>query len=417
MLRQTRSSLTDAAMVTFEDWVLPPGAKIAKGANRGNRHSYCYPNGSEVVLCGLDDVTRLMSSEYDMIYIQELIEVREDDYELILTRLRGQAMPYRQLLSDTNPGAPTHWIKKRQSISLKPTTHEDNPIFYDHATGTWTELGLEYLGTLDTMTGHRKARMRWGEWVAAEGSRFPDLDEKVHQFDFRKKWPQGIPNGYHIILGLDYGLRAPYCCLWIAIDYDGNLWVFREDYKPGFQATEQATRVVDLTRSNEQIRYVYADPSIWSAKPNYEGQTDERSTADYYEEIFGQDDRFGPLLRGFNKSRRHALDTLDALFGRDNGFPDLYIDVRCTHLWQELTEAVWDSRGKLEIREDIDPSCADHAITALYYAVHTWLEKPEMEEQWKPPTPSEMVAIRTAEQNEKMLEAFLRRGKQRWRRF
>ncbi len=233
------------------------------------------------------------------------------------------------------------------------------------------------------MTGHRLARMRYGRWVIAEGARFNNLVDKPyteggHRFRFYEEWPNGLPSSFNIILGIDWGTRAPYCCLWIAIDFDGNPWVFREDYRPGLTSDIQGREIVKLTKDNERIRYAYADPSCWNKRKTQEGSV-QKSDAEYYEAAFNSDslNRFGPLIKGYNESRRIALGTIDSLLNKGNGYPDIRIEEGCVNLWKELTEAVWDSRGLNDKKEDIDPSCSDHALTSLYYALHTYYDSAE----------------------------------------
>src|SRR6185503_15522316 len=70
MVRKTRASLTDSAMVTYEERVLPEASPIKHGPDRSHRHSYKYSNGSEIVLGGLsntEDINKVMSMEYDVI--------------------------------------------------------------------------------------------------------------------------------------------------------------------------------------------------------------------------------------------------------------------------------------------------------------------------------------------------------------
>ena len=85
----------------------------------------------------------------------------EDDWESLTTRLRNGAMPYQQLLADTNPDAPTHWLKRRCDAGrtlLLESRHEDNP-----------SVTADYLARLDRLTGARLWRLRHGRWVSAEG--------------------------------------------------------------------------------------------------------------------------------------------------------------------------------------------------------------------------------------------------------
>lgn len=376
VLRKTRTSLTDTGMVTWEDKVCPPGSPIVGDGSRAHKHGYTFPNGSEIVLGGLDKVSKIMSGEYDLIYVQEATEIAESEWETLMTRLRNNKLHYQQIIGDCNPDAPTHWINNREGLTRIKSRHEDNPTLYNLKSGTWTQNGAEYIETLERLSGHRRDRLRYGLWVAPEGARFPNLDSKVHQFDMSETFPHGLPSTYRVILGLDYGLRAPYCALWTAIDHDANLWVFREDYQAGITADIQAQRFVSMTGMNEKIYTVYADPACWAQFPGHTGPS-QKCTADFYEDAISKDSRFGGLVPGFNKSRRLAFDTIDALLNRGNDYPNIYFERKaCPNIWRELTEAIWDAKGT---KEDIDPSCDDHAITAGYYGWHTFIQgSPEL---------------------------------------
>src|SRR4030095_14017673 len=54
VVRQTRESLSEAALVTFEEKVLPAWSPLKDGPRRNFRQAYHYPNRSEVVVGGLD---------------------------------------------------------------------------------------------------------------------------------------------------------------------------------------------------------------------------------------------------------------------------------------------------------------------------------------------------------------------------
>ena len=107
IIRKTRESLSEAALVTYEDKVLPERSPIAEGPRRNFRQVYTYPNGSQIVVGGLDKPGKVMSTEYDMIYVQEAVELDLVDWLALTTRLRNNVMPYQQLIADCNPDAPT----------------------------------------------------------------------------------------------------------------------------------------------------------------------------------------------------------------------------------------------------------------------------------------------------------------------
>ena len=57
-------------------------------------------------------IVEIMSSEYDVIYVQEATELVEDDWEALTTRLRNGKVTFQQLMADCNPGPPQHWLNR-----------------------------------------------------------------------------------------------------------------------------------------------------------------------------------------------------------------------------------------------------------------------------------------------------------------
>lgn len=229
IVRKTRESLTESGLVTLEQKVMGPGHPVARGAQRRIRQSYTYPNGSVIVVGGMDKASKIMSTEYDLIYVQECIELHEPDWEALLTRLRNGRLPYQQILADTNPDTPTHWIKQRAAagkLHLFDSRHEDNPRLYDADApggGRWTEEGRKYLALLDQLTGPRYQRLRRGLWVQAEGAVYDTFDRNIHVVDGRllpPEWPR--------YLSIDFGYVNAFVCLWGAVDPDGRLWIYKQ---------------------------------------------------------------------------------------------------------------------------------------------------------------------------------------------
>src|SRR5690349_10064849 len=67
--RQTKHSLAQTILQTFDDDVLPIGYCAPYSGKREYRQTYDYRNGSQIVLTGLDDLTKLLSGEYDLIVV------------------------------------------------------------------------------------------------------------------------------------------------------------------------------------------------------------------------------------------------------------------------------------------------------------------------------------------------------------
>jgi phage terminase large subunit len=110
--RKTRVALTESVLERFEREVLPADGMqhLARGARRNHRSSYIYPNGSEIVLAGTDDPERIGSTTWDLIYINEAIELEEEMWETLGARLDrpGSDPRFGYLIADTNPGDPSH---------------------------------------------------------------------------------------------------------------------------------------------------------------------------------------------------------------------------------------------------------------------------------------------------------------------
>lgn len=229
LVRKTRESLNESVLTTYEEKVLPDGSPLLNGAQRKFRTSYNYPNGSRLVLGGMDKPTKIMSTEFDIIGTFETTELNEEDFENLTTRLRNHVMPYQQIIADCNPDIPQHWLNnrpKKTGMLRLLSRHEDNPAFYDHKMGTWTEFGLKYLAKLDRLSGARRLRLRMGVWAAAEGLIYEGFDQAVHvipSFD--------IPSNWRRIRAVDFGYNEPFCCQWWAMDpSNGNLYRYREIY-------------------------------------------------------------------------------------------------------------------------------------------------------------------------------------------
>lgn len=245
IVRKTRKSLTDSALVTFEERVLPEASPVKAGPKRDQRHSYRYPNGSEIVIGGMDDPDKVMSMEFDMVYVQEARDILESEWEALRARCRWGAMPYWQMLGDTNPDAPRHWIKLRShrgSLKLLASRHTDNPTF------TSARQAI-----LDGLTGVRRARLRDGLWVAAEGIIYEGWDSAQHLLDYR-----GLPADWPRYLAIDFGFTNPLVCQWWACDPDGRLYRYRELYRSQL-LVEDAAHEIRRHSGGESIRAIVCD--------------------------------------------------------------------------------------------------------------------------------------------------------------
>ena len=259
IVRATRKSLTESGLVTFEEHVVPGKPPWVTNQKRRVRQSYELPNGSEIIVGGLDDTAKFMSTEFDWIYVQEAREIEEADWEDLTSRLRNGRLPFQMMIGDTNPDGPTHWIPTRAAsgkLRLIESRHEDNPVLYDERAGAYTKAGAVYLGRLDNLTGVRKLRLRDGKWVGAENMVYEDWDPAVHVVDRFE-----IPATWRRLRAVDFGFTNPFACLWGAVDEDGRLYVYREVYGTQRLVRDWAHVVSELTAS-EPIDWTITDHDV-----------------------------------------------------------------------------------------------------------------------------------------------------------
>jgi phage terminase large subunit len=150
-------------MVTFEKQVAPEGAvRLWQG------EEYRHTNGSKIHVFGLDDPERLKSAELDLIYVQEVSELEQTEWELLTTRAtgRGGTMPYQQAIADLNPREPGWWLYEREAAGKTTflfARHAHNPT-----------ITPERLAPLEALTGYLRDRLLLGLRVAAEGQYFTE---------------------------------------------------------------------------------------------------------------------------------------------------------------------------------------------------------------------------------------------------
>lgn len=231
VVRKTRTSIYTSVLRTYKTVI---GAAAKGGGSPvtffgGEKPEWAdYPNGSRVFFGGMDDPGKVLSSERDFIYVNQAEELTLADWETLTTRCTGRAAnaPYSQIFGDCNPGAPTHWILHRDSLTLLESRHEDNPTLFGDD-GAITDRGRRTLEILDNLTGTRRQRLRFGRWVQAEGVVYEEWDRAVHL------WGDPLPAFKRYVASVDWGFTNPGVLLVFGIDGDGRMFLVREHYRSG----------------------------------------------------------------------------------------------------------------------------------------------------------------------------------------
>jgi phage terminase large subunit len=350
ILRKTAVSLGSTALVTYREHVakeaLASGEVRYYGGSAQEAASYRYGNGSVIVIGGMDKATRIMSSEYDVAYVQEATELTEDDWEAITTRLRNGAVSFQQIMADCNPDAPHHWLKQRcdrGATTLIYCRHEDNPRLYDATADVWTPEGSSYIARLDALTGVRYERLRAGKWAAAEGLIFDTFDPAVHLHK-----PIGHPpDSWTRWWVVDFGFTNPFVWQAWAEDPDGRLYLYREIYRTQVLVEDHARAIIAATTTQHgrepRPRDVICDHDA-EGRATLESKLGLSTTAAHKSVLEGIE-AVKARLKVQADGKPRLFICRDALVERDAALAEAKRPV-CTQ--DEVLEYVWDDKTRKE---------------------------------------------------------------------
>ena len=402
LTRLERTRITRGVLVTFERDVIPPGHPCRRGAKRAGRHSYELPNGSEFIVQGAADIEGLKSQEYDIAYWNEITEVpTHEPFEMLHRALRSGPVPWRQLITDTNPKQPNHWILKRCERGLCRriiTRLSDNPRFHDGK--DWTADGREFFGRMSSnTTGVNYKRLVLGEWCAAEGLVLPAFAE--NEALFRPPAPpqirdaNGNPTGKRDwsklgksggirwwFMSADWGTRKPGALQVWGVDGEGRRYRVAEIYRTGMpQAwwSKRATEfMVEFHRPERPVRVIVGD----NAEPDrILGFNEALSDAGYPAIAIGceKDTEYNldVVRNGFDPRDPSIFLVQDSQrWGRDDALDALG---KPCNTEEELLALVYPDHIDKPQRakdESPDPLCEDHGYDAMLYG-NGWAHRRE----------------------------------------
>lgn len=300
IFRKVFQSLVYTTMRTWFDKVCPP--EYIYSYNK-NDHIVTLTNGSTITFLGLDRVggtghsfdlpTKVGSIEAGWIFVDEGRELTEDDWIMLLGRLRLDRVPFRQIFTATNPDSPQHYLFQRFYIEPASLPDTSRVILPGSVTGRSTSvvspslsrqavksstldnvwLPEDYRRNMERFKGRYKLRYVDGEWVGFEGTVYDNFDPSTHivdAFPIDSKWP--------VYRSIDFGYTNPFVCQWWAevpsglsndsipkLDgqphpgYRGpGLYLFREIYYSGRTIEEHSPTIRHLS-AGLNIRFTIAD--------------------------------------------------------------------------------------------------------------------------------------------------------------
>lgn len=195
-------------------------------------------------------------------------------------------------------------------------------------------------------------RKQWleGDWDAWDGAAFPEFSRQIHTCE-----PFKIPQNWIKFRACDWGYSSAAVCLWFAVDYENNLWVYRELKTSLLTADKFAIKVREL-EDGERVRYGVMDASVWAKRGD--------SGPGIIETMLKEGVRWRPSDRSAQSRKNGKMEVHRRLMVNEfTHEPSIKIFNTCTNVINELPALPLDQTDP----EDVDTNANDHSYDALRY--------------------------------------------------
>ncbi len=343
-----------------------PGAKW-----REQEKEWRFPSGAKIEFGyaeNMTDALRYQGQSYTWIGIDELPQYPSPDiYNFLRSSLRSVDPSIPVYMRATgNPGnVGSQWVKEmfvdpidaNTAFNVEITT----PKGIKYITRRFIPAKLQdnpylmqtddYYAMLSSLPEVQRKQFLDGNWDAFSNAAFPEFNRDIHVVE-----PFEVPKGWQRFRAADWGYSSPACVLWFAIDYDNNLWLYRELYTQKITADVFARKVLTLEK-DEYIRYGVLDASTWAKRGDV-----GPSIAETMIQVgcrWRPSDRT-PKSRISGKLEIHRRLKLNDDKKKE---PGLRIFANCRNLLRTFPTLPLDDNNP----EDINTHVEDHAYDALRY--------------------------------------------------
>lgn len=251
--RRYATTLRNSCFALFKEiltkWQLLPYVKIKE-----TDMSITFPNGSQIIMVGLDTEEKLLSlTNISTVWVEEAYEVEKSKVEQLNLRMRGTAAN-QQLILSWNPISKHSWLYEftvknppENSVFIH-STYKDNPF-----------LNPEYVQALDEMEIRNPEKYRVygrGEW-GVDSSGLVIKNWKTEAFDAMELAAAGLEHR----AGMDLGWIDKSAIIDTLYDKANHtIYVFNEFYKSGCQPSELAAAIKDMNLAKSKIKVDAAEP-------------------------------------------------------------------------------------------------------------------------------------------------------------
>lgn len=434
--RRVWDELRKTTVATFFKFC-PPEAYRYSGRRNDNEKIVELNNGSEILWLHLDDPETenvIRGLEINWFLLDQAEEIEEEIFDLLIGRLgrwdkaevpmevmerhqrrhgtrwphwsaEGKPIPPSYAMMTCNPDTELHWLYRR--FHPRSPEHWEKKIPAIDKNGQPTGILRSYhdLGytliqmdsrdnkflsrdNVSQLMAHDESYIRRfvrGEWGVPEG-----LIHDVSEASLVPGTPELVEHLTRTCTlhrTLDHGDASPTCCLWWAVDRDGNCFCYREYYMPNALISEHRQSITAMS-AGEHYVFNLADPSIflptqqkhggrWCVDDEYRDCRNlPRENALFWQKAdnneMGTRNRISEYLR-VDPTRVNPIT-------KERGAPRLYFLTKtdahpqgCFHAIRELRsqrrKRLGVELGRPIFSDERDQKMSDHAYDALRYFI------------------------------------------------
>lgn len=230
------------------------------------------------------------------------------------------------------------------------STHHDNPYLTIDQ-----RASIEKLKETDP---EAYAQLGEAKFVKPSGAYFKKFERHIHVTE-----PFPIPKEWQRYRVLDYGLDK-LACYWIAIDFQGKAYVYKELWESDLIVSAAAKRIIEMTLPGEEIYQTIAPPDLWNRN---------RDTGNSSAQIFSDNGIW--LYRASNEFMQGCFDLNEWLAPYESvheqtGEPittaNMVIFDNCTNLINSISNIQKDEKDA-NVYERTKQHVLTHSVDALRY--------------------------------------------------
>lgn len=331
-----------------------------------------YANGSILEFIGSENYDRHRGAQYDWLGMDEADDHRQEAWDrvfkyTIMAQTDGSFKGGDVLFAGTLKGEGFLWGQYNRR-----SENRESFMFKASETGLLSAEDIEEIRL--ECDGDESVLMQELECVPMYYSGL--IFKEYGEHNILK--PFAIPHDWSYLYGLDHGANNPTAMGKMRVDFEGNVYMVGEYYRPKLTVYEHAPSILEMLHSPDAD--IYADPSIWNDNLQDQKIVENKvvsrrfSVVDEYREhgITGLVKGQNSVLAGINRMREYLRfdpERIHPLTGQKGSPKFFIIEGACPAFEKEIKTYRWKEKKSISNDPDTPVKMDDHILDAIRYAL------------------------------------------------